>query len=475
MVLMALSRSTTLLVVFYFFVALLLVCNPVASKAACTNDAFIYAIAYGRTKVVQDCVQGGLNIEDVYDAVGCPPLVIAARGGHTDIVQFLHQAGAYQRSCLNGYGSVYFARLNGHDELVQLLLSLGNEDEELETHFDECSLQDWAKAIRSHHIEDAHSCVIHGTKIETHIDGGCAALTVAVINRSPDGVRFLLHHGAELEARCNDGTTPLMHAARTGQLNLVKMLVDAGADIETKVKHSKWSALTFATTAGNLDIAKYLHRIEENFHEDEWKGGPLMWAAAAGQTDMIKRMIRSPREAQRDINKQDEHGQTALMWAAINDHLPALITVFKAGGDINTRTRVGWTPLMAAAYHGHTSIVEYTLRNGAHIDDEDLGGWTALMWAVVGGHTDVVKRLLQDGASSSKTFSGWSPMLVACASGREEIFNVLLQNGDDSNMELSDGRNCEALAREGEHYTLADHIMGIHAAAKRYSQHHEEL
>ena len=42
----------------------------------------------------------------------------------------------------------------------------------------------------------------------------------------------------------------------------VQFFKQAGVDMELEMGHRAWTALTFATDAGQLEVAKYLHSLE---------------------------------------------------------------------------------------------------------------------------------------------------------------------------------------------------------------------
>ncbi|GFV09175.1 ankyrin repeat and MYND domain-containing protein 2 [Trichonephila clavipes] len=55
-----------------------------------------------------------------------------------------------------------------------------------------------------------------------------------------------------------DGITPRQHAADTGTYEVCKLLLECGADVNLTKHFAQYSALTFATLSGNLDVVSLL-------------------------------------------------------------------------------------------------------------------------------------------------------------------------------------------------------------------------
>jgi ankyrin repeat protein len=70
-----------------------------------------------------------------------------------------------------------------------------------------------------------------------------------------------------------------------------------------------------------------------------------------------------------------------------------------AGADIDARDEHGQTALMHAALDGRTHVVEWLVERGARLDHTAKYGLSALMLGVVNGHVDVVRTLVLAGAN----------------------------------------------------------------------------
>lgn len=89
----------------------------------------------------------------------------------------------------------------------------------------------------------------------------------------------------------------------------------------------------------------------------------------------------------------------ALIKAAQQGDLEALLSLLGAGTDVNVRDAHDRTALMIAAARGQTPILWALLDRGADVNASGLDGWTALTWAVRSGYSDIVRILLDRGSS----------------------------------------------------------------------------
>src|SRR5205085_942898 len=71
-----------------------------------------------------------------------------------------------------------------------------------------------------------------------------------------------------------------------------------------------------------------------------------------------------------DVNaKESWHGQTALMWAAANNHPVAIETLKEVGADFSSRSDGGFTALLFAVRQGALEALQTLLRLGADVND----------------------------------------------------------------------------------------------------------
>ncbi len=70
------------------------------------------------------------------------------------------------------------------------------------------------------------------------------------------------------------------------------------------------------------------------------------------------------------------------------------------GADINARDQHGQTALMRAAVAGDDQVADWLIQQGANLNQTAKYGLSALMLAVVNGHAGIVRILLNAGANT---------------------------------------------------------------------------
>lgn len=106
-----------------------------------------------------------------------------------------------------------------------------------------------------------------------------------------------------------------------------------------------------------------------------------------------------PAPASANINAPvDEHGNTALMFAARDGDAEEVKRLLAAGANVNASNNIGCTALILAAYFGRVEMVSFLINSGAYVNARDDFGMTPLMNASQNGHAEIVRRLINAGA-----------------------------------------------------------------------------
>ena len=195
----------------------------------------------------------------------------------------------------------------------------------------------------------------------------------------------------------------------------------------------------------------------------------LMTASRTGNVDAMRVLL--VRGA--DPNAQRTwYGETALIWAAAENHAAAgaparskparrststgkkMVFPRKVGGQ--TTLPVGaMTPLMYTARQGAIDAARALVESGADLNIQDPDGTTAMVLAIINGHYDVAAMLVEKGADPNVADSSGMAALYAAVDmntlpfmhGRPEpkpsgrlgivdIVKVLLAHGADVNQQL---------------------------------------
>jgi uncharacterized protein len=184
-------------------------------------------------------------------------------------------------------------------------------------------------------------------------EGETALLMAIEQNRVPIA-KYLINAGAGINKGNASGTTPLMQVVLNGNKAIPKtlsdgtvvaiqpqtnmqqyfadLLISKGAEINAGDKKGD-TALSLASSVGNLDAARYLIQRGADVNKKNLKGQtPLMIASKKGNYAIVEELIM----AKADINAVDEEGQTALMYASQNDnpHLVGYLLSFGAMSEV---------------------------------------------------------------------------------------------------------------------------------------------
>ncbi|HKQ73922.1 MAG TPA: ankyrin repeat domain-containing protein [Blastocatellia bacterium] len=240
-----------------------------------------------------------------------------------------------------------------------------------------------------------------------------------------DKVRLLLAKGAEVNAESKQGHTALtIAAARAGSAEVVKALLDNGADLTVA------NALGAAAKSGDISVAQLLLERGADPNDRNNVGGPppmsakraserpksggtpfmppllgapgntgatpLMYAALAGNTEVIKLLLGKGA----DVNARDNGAGAALILASAMGDPATVKLLLEKGAEVNVRNELGYTALMCAtaAETNDPELIKALLARRAEIDVKAKDGETALKLAGRKGNTEIVRLLKKAGA-----------------------------------------------------------------------------
>jgi len=163
-----------------------------------------------------------------------------------------------------------------------------------------------------------------------------------------------------------------------------------------------------------------------------------------------------------DINQQDEHGFTALMWlcSASSDEKcreTAKLLIAK-GADVNIKAKNGSTALIEAAGNSH-EIFNLLLEKGADIsakkNDATGAFYNCMLGIIFYGYNNIelANFLLEKGANVdeapvSGALEGFTPLIFAAREDKPEIAKFLIENGANVNAKNIKGQTPLSLAAE---------------------------
>jgi len=430
---------------------------------------------------------------DILSATGFTATIIAAAQGHTEVVEYLLDAGADANivSPDNGVNAFMYAASNDYVEIMKVLLEKGHVDLEAK-----------------------------------HTNGGTALLEAATSGAN-DAVKFLIEKGASYDFRDDDGVTPLMAVAsqpsEEGQMIILNALKEKYPDPAALTEHinlfaySGGSAVMFAAASGNAAFVKtlveygadvkavakatpeYLERVTKAMEDGTYQGDEphvdgltaVHVAAQGGYTETVELLV----SLGVDVTLADEEGRTPLMLAIKGNHVDAASLLIKGGADANTsstdakgvehnllfdaimvenvdfakvliengadiyyKDEKDVTTLLQASHRGLTELVSSLVNkhkelNGKsdYLNDASDDGVSPLIAASSEGHVAAVQFLLAAGASpDSKDQDETTALMAASARGHLDVVKILLEGGAKINEQNRDGHTALMFAYNGK-------------------------
>jgi uncharacterized protein len=213
--------------------------------------------------------------------------------------------------------------------------------------------------------------------------GQSTTLIEAVKRGDHAAVRTLARNKAEVNRAEADGTTPLHHAAQANDVELISILLKAGANAKAANRYGV-QPLTLAATNGSGPAVDALLAAGADANATGAGAEPvLMTAARTGSVDAVRRLLT--RGANVNV-AEPWFGETALMWAASENHGPVVKLLVESGAAVNAKSKVLDAP-----------VLEFP-RSGGPNSPLPRGGWTALMFAAREGSIDAARALAESGA-----------------------------------------------------------------------------
>ncbi len=225
----------------------------------------------------------------------------------------------------------------------------------------------------------------------------------------------LLQSGAVVDAPDLHDTTALHWAVYRDDVEMVARLIVAGADVNRTNRYDE-TPLSLACVNGNPGIVEDLLELGALPNLRAAGEPPLLTCSRTGNVETVELLLAHG--ANPNIT-DGWKGQTAVMWAAAEDHVAVMETLFAHGADVNTTTQ----PL---------TVIEGAFGSGIATTKP---GQTALLITVQLGHEPSTRALLAAGADVSVTSPAGAPLThVAAGAGHHLLGAELLDHGLDPNV-----------------------------------------
>ncbi|KAF7667000.1 hypothetical protein LDENG_00084400 [Lucifuga dentata] len=236
----------------------------------------------------------GPNVNCV-DSTGYTPLHHAALNGHSEVVEVLLRNEALTNIADNkGCYPLHLAAWKGDQRIVRLLIHQGpshpklNEQSSLaHKEFKRCGPFDPYINAKNNDNETPLHCAAQYGHFEV--------------------VRMLLEELTDPTMRNNKFETPLDLAALYGRLEVVKLLLTAHPNL-LSCNTKKHTPLHLASRNGHLSVVEVLLDAGMDINYETEKGSALHEAALFGKTEVVQKLLSTGI----DVNMVDQKGLTAL-------------------------------------------------------------------------------------------------------------------------------------------------------------------
>jgi ankyrin repeat protein len=271
-------------------------------------------------------------------------------------------------------------------------------------------------------------------------------LVDAAKNQDLQQVRALLSGHPDVNVRSEDGSTALLWAAHWNDLRTAELLVRAGADANA-ANDFRMTPLSQACTNGSAELVDLLLKAGANPDTPIGTGEtPLMTCARTGSADAVRMLLVHGA----NVNaKEPTQNQTALMWAAAEQHAKVVQVLVEANADLRAHTKAGFTALHFAARMGDMESTQTLLNAGVDVNirsqpDPVTGRGQGARGARAGagggaagsGRAGAARGAGAGGfgARGDSNFGGSTPLLVATVRGQVPLARFLLDHGADPNV-----------------------------------------
>lgn len=268
----------------------------------------------------------------------------------------------------------------------------------------------------------------------------------AVKRGDKNAVRSLIAQKVDVNATEPDGTTALFYAVDRGDVETVDLLLAAHAGVKLLNRYDVGPLSVAAVNGSAAVIDRLLKAGADANSAMPGSETALMTASRGGTPETVRTLVAHGA----NVNaKEKVRGQTALMWAAIENNVPVIQELLKAGADIKVRahepsplehnsgvvgfgvdpeldkeSRDSLTALLFAVRQGNMEATKVLLDAGADVNDVAADGSGAVVIALINANYELADFLLDRGADMNAAKGGWTPLHQAVRTRRLNIGNL---------------------------------------------------
>ncbi|MGB0560923.1 MAG: ankyrin repeat domain-containing protein [Spirulinaceae cyanobacterium] len=289
-------------------------------------------------------------------------------------------------------------------------------------------------------------------------------LHLAAICGATEMAQLLIEAGADIHAQDEQGNRAVDIAIKEGHQDLVELLNQAGANASTEQMQQSGDALLGAAKQGNLQMLQsaLAAGVDPNTSEPptrrKRRKTALMFAAGGGHLGVVKALLAGGADVNLSDRPGKKLGKTPLMCAAENDHAEVIQTLVAAGAIVDAQDKRGQTALLYAVMEESAQAVEVLLELGA---DPHKPSWDDTPFensTYMGKNIAQLFVRAEKGKTNAISQAAQEEMLRSAAfDGNVELVQELIDQGIDVNAPEPDGGSTALMYATGD-----DHIAIVH-------------
>ena len=265
----------------------------IEARNSLSRSPLLVACENGNIAKVKVLVKAGTLVRATdYKKETC--LTLAAHHGHTETVRYLVGLPEVEgrNNGMNKHTALHSALLEGHSDVVQVLIDAGADIEArnglgrspllvassegklsiikmlVEAGANACATDNEGNTCLTIAEKNGHTETVRylaglpEVDVNHAADENKTALHSAVHRGDTSAVHCLIDAGADIEAKDRMGRSPLHWACKDGDLGVVKMLVKAGAEVCATDNEGN-TCFTIAEKNGHTETVRYLEILPE--------------------------------------------------------------------------------------------------------------------------------------------------------------------------------------------------------------------
>ncbi len=275
-------------------------------------------------------------------------------------------------------------------------------------------------------------------------ESGNTPLHLAVRQKQPETVSYLLGRGADVNSVNTNQQSALHVASSLGSADIARLLIEKGADVSL-ADYTMHTPLHYAARNGSGEVTEILIKNGASPEvRNTYQRTPLLLCARERGTPEVARMLI---EAGADINAKDKFESTPLELAAWRGYSGIVGVLIEKGAEIPVTGRQAKLILASACQRGLYDLFRLQVEKGINITSATGSEGTLLHEAAKGGSAEIVAMLTERGLKSdSKDKYGWTPLHYAAMNDRVNVIMTLLERGADINARNTIGQTAFNIA-----------------------------